>query len=361
LQIYEKDIPAPGICNPVMTGGEIIENRPILDEFGYIINAGWARAPLFEYNPPVFSGPFGTRTTEADRYIIVSTTHLIVFEIMDSRYLGHAGISVISVKDHRRSSHSVDNFFPLGRYNFPLNSEAGSIKFREKKAVLDFIIMKSGARIIKVDYPRFGHNRYLRGEVVLTRAFPDAQSIVTVSPWKRDKYAFRYFRCSPWFITEGVMQFGTTEIHFTRDNAWAIYDWKREIRPHRDIRYWAAACGIAGGKLAGFNIGYGSADSSAGTENAFFLDGLIHKLDQVTFHIPPVNWLKEWKFTSNDKRLEMIFTPFQQRTEYRQILFHSIKCRQVWGTFSGRVILDNGEEIAFLNITGFAERRKTRF
>jgi hypothetical protein len=196
---------------------------------------------------------------------------------------------------------------------------------------------------------------------VLTRAFPDAQSIVTVSPWRSEKSAFRYFRCSPWFIAEGVIQFGSTEIYFTHDNAWAIYDWRRESRPKRDIRYWAAACGTADGRLVGFNFGYGYEDAGAGTENAFFLDGIIHKLDQVTFHIPPADWLEEWKFTSSDKRLEMTFSPSQERTERRRLFFHSVKCHQVCGTFSGRVILDDGSSLAFWNITGFAERRKTRF
>jgi len=344
-----------------MGGGEIIESCPVMDEFGNPVNFGWARTPLFEFNPPPIGGSPRNKITEADRYIIFSATHLIVFEVMDGGYLGHIGISVFSVKDHRRSTHSIERFFSMGRLGLPPGSEDGTIKVREKKSALDFIVMKGGARIIKVDYPRFGHHRYLRGEVVLMPAFPDAQSLVAVTPWRRDRRAFRHFRCSPWFITEGVMQFGTTEICFTRDNAWAIYEWKREVRPRRDLRYWAAACGIANGRLTGFNIGYGLADSSTGTDNAFFLDGQIHKLDQVTFHIPPGNWLDEWKFTSNDKRLEMTFTPLQERREYRSIFFHSVKCRQVCGTFSGRIILDDGSAIAFWNITGFAERRKTRF
>ena len=339
--------------------GEVTKNQPILNLFGRPDNFGWARAPLFEYNQP----PVGARgrITEADRYIIFSTTHMILFEIMDGGYLGHVGISIFSLKDNRRFSNSIDSFFSLGSFSLPLSSGEGSIKIMEKKSALNFILMKSGARIIKVDYPRFGHHRHLRGEVVLTPVSSDPQSIATVFPWRRDKNAFRYFRCSPWFITEGVMQFGTTEMHFTRDNAWAIYDWKREFRPRKDIRFWASACGPASGRLAGFSIGYGLADSSAGTENAFFLDGIIHKLDQVTFHIPPSNWLEEWRFTSNDKRLEMTFTPFQERTEYRRIFFHSVKCRQVCGAFSGRVILDDGSPLSFWNITGFAERRKTSF
>ena len=332
-----------------------------MDVFGRPVNFGWAKVPLFEYNPPKYGGAARPRITETDRYIVFSATHMIVFEIMDGGYLGHIGISVFSVKDHRRTSHSLDSLFPLGRFKLPLDSETGSVKIREKKTLLDFVVMPGGARIIKIDYPRFGHQRYLRGELVLTRAFPDAQSIVTVSPWRRERYAFRYFRCSPWFIAEGVIQFGSTDIYFTKDNAWAIYDWKREARPKRDTRYWAAACGIADGRLAGFNIGYGLVDASAGTENAFFLDGKIHKLDQVTFHIPPTNWLEEWKFTSNDKRLEMTFTPLQERKEHRRLLFHSVKSHQVCGTFSGRVTLDDGSTTAFWNISGFAERRRTRF
>jgi hypothetical protein len=35
--------------------------------------------------------------------------------------------------------------------------------------------------------------------------------------------------------------------------------------------------------------------------------------------------------------------------------------RQVCGSFSGKVILDNGSEMEFREITGFAERVKTGF
>jgi len=350
-----------------MSGEEITGPAPVLtpcsivDGIGRPVNFGWAKTPVFDYNLSFFWGAPKSRITEADRYIIFSATHMIVFEVMDGGFLGHVGISIVSVKDRRRSTQNMDSLFSMGRFDMPRSSEAGSIKIRERGSALDFILMKSGARIIKVDFPRFGHHRYLRGEVVLSPVSPQAESIVTVSPWREDKYAFRYARCSPWFITEGVMQFGTAEIHFTKDNAWGIYDWKREVRPRQDIRYWAAACGMAGGRLVGFNIGYGSSDSSAGTENAFFVDGIVHKLDQVTFHIPSADWLEEWKFTSSDKRLEINFSPSQEREEHRRFFFHSSKYRQVYGTFSGRAILDDGSQVPFWNISGFAERRKTRF
>ena len=95
--------------------------------------------------------------------------------------------------------------------------------------------------------------------------------------------------------------------------------------------------------------------------NAFFLDGKLHKLDHVAFHIPSANWLEPWRFTGNDRRLELIFKPHQERSDRRVMFFHSLQRRQVCGSFSGSVVLDNGSLISFQDITGFAERRKTRF
>jgi hypothetical protein len=279
---------------------------------------------------------------------------------MDNGYLGYIGMSVVSLKDKKRSSQIYTVPFPLGGFELPPGSETGSVKINQKKSSLEFITMEGGVRIIKVDIPHFGHHRNLRGELVFTPP-PEAESLVTHMPWRREKNAFRYSRRSPWYTAEGVIQFGTAELVFTKGKAWGIFDWNRGVRPRADVRYWAAGAGLAGGRLAGFNVGYGAADSAQGTENAFFLDGRLHKLDQVTFHISPANWLEPWRFTSNDNRLEMIFTPYQERVEHLRMIFHSLKRRQVCGFFSGRVVLDDGTEAEFQNITGFAERRKTRF
>jgi hypothetical protein len=148
---------------------------------------------------------------------------------------------------------------------------------------------------------------------------------------------------------------------FTRGNAWGIFDWNRGVRPKAEVRFWAAACGAQGGRQLSFSVGYGSSDSAAGTENAFFVDGKLHKLDQVSFHINPADWLLPWRFTSNDGRLEMSFNPNQERVERTGMVFFSMTRRQVCGSFSGRVILDDGSELKFSELTGFAERLKTNF
>jgi hypothetical protein len=277
---------------------------------------------------------------------------------LDDGFLGYLFISVVSLKDKKRSSQTYITPFSLGCFDLPRDSETGSIKYLRKKNFLNFAIMDKGIRIIKADIPKFGRHRSLRGEVVLIPPL-EAESIATHVPWRGNGDAFCYSRRSPWYSVEGVIQFGSTELFFTLGNGWGIYDWSRGIRPRADLRFWAAGCGEAGGRLAGFSVGYNSADSAPGTENAFFLDGKLHKLDQVSFHMPS-NRHVPWRFTSNNNRLEMFFKPHQERDENHQLFFYSQKRRQFFGSFSGRVILDDGSEFEFKDITGMAERKKSR-
>jgi len=335
---------------------EILRSMPLLDDLGMPMNFGWSKQAHFYYDPVLVSAP-RHRITESDRYIVHTPTHMVVLEIKDDGWLGYMGISIISLRDKKRSTQLFSSFLPLGSFELPTSSVTGTAHWRKKKTHLDFVCMEGGARIIKTDIPKFGHNRNVRGELVLTEP-EGAQSLVTNQPFRTEKSAFRYTRCSPWFFAEGVIQFGSTEIVFTRGNAWGILDWTRCVRSKADVRYWAAACGVSEGVQLGFCVGYSQADFSHGTENAFFVDGKLHKLDQVTFHIPLTNLLSPWRFTSNDNRLEMTFTPHQERIERRSFFFHNSSRRQVFGFYSGKVQLDDGSIMEFQNLTGFAERSK---
>jgi hypothetical protein len=338
---------------------EICGPLSLLDDKGQPQNFGWSKQAQFFYDPSLSYAP-RYRITESDRYIVFSPTHMIVFEIRDDGWLGYTGISVISLKDKKRSTQVFNSFMPLGTFEMPTSSMSGSVRWRRRKAHLDFIRMDTGARIIKTDIPNFGKHRSLRGALVLSE-YDDPQSLVTNQPWRNQRNAFKYTRCSPWFYVEGVVQFSGSEIVFTRGNAWGILEWTRCARPRADIRYWAAASGSSGGRQLGFCVGYSKADFSMGTDNGFFVDGKLHKLDQVTFHIPLSNWLSPWRFTSNDNRLEMTFSPHQERIDRRGLFFYNSARRQIYGFFSGRVQLDDGSEICFQNLTGIAERSKMQF
>ncbi|MCL2176195.1 MAG: DUF2804 domain-containing protein [Treponema sp.] len=337
-----------------------IKNRiPLFDDLGHPMNFGWAKKAYFEYSSQMANSP-RRKITESDRYIVFSPTHLVVFEIRDDGWLGRMSISIVSLRDRKRSTQIYDSYLPLGSFNLPQSSNIGNVHWRKKRNHLDFICMKNGTKIIKAEVPKFGHNRGLRCAVVLSEP-EEAHSLVTSQPWRNNKYAFKYAQCSPWLFAEGVIQFGSAEIIFSKGHAWGILDWNRLSRPKADIQYWAAACGQSEGRQLSLCVGYSWADFSLGTENGFFIDGKLHKLDQVTFHIPLSDWLSPWRFTSNDDRLEMTFLPHQERIDRRRFFFYNTARRQVFGFFSGKVRLDDGTTVVFRNLTGFAERNKMRF
>jgi hypothetical protein len=340
-----------------MAQTEITAPVSIFDELGELCNFGWARGPFFHYNRALLWAP-RRLISESERYVIFSPTHLFVFEIWDTGIFGHLSISAVSFLDKKITGKFEKRPLPMGALELPNQSEDTMIKKTVNGSLIEFICIEDGGRIIKVDAPQWGRGNRLRGEVVLT-AFSGSQSVVTLSPWRRQKERFQLIRCSPWYAVEGVMQFENAPLLFNRGRAFGIYEWVRTARPRKDIHYWAAACGMQRGRQIGFSVGYSSADSSAGTENAFFVDGVLHKLDQVTFRISPANWLSPWRFTSNDSRIEMMFVPVSQSTYQNNFLLHTLRSRQLFGFFSGKAVLDDGNPLYFNNIAGIAERRKT--
>lgn len=139
-----------------------------------------------------------------------------------------------------------------------------------------------------------------------------------------------------------------------------MLDWGRGVWTYENTWYWGSASGIAQGRRVGFNVGYGFGDTSAASENMVFVDGVAHKLSQVTFNIPmkngQENYLSPWTFTSDDGRFEMDFMPILDRaacTDAKLILSDQ---HQVFGRYSGRMILDDGSALDVKSLTGFAEK-----
>ena len=87
-------------------------------------------------------------------------------------------------------------------------------------------------------------------------------------------------------------------------------------------------------------------------------------MDKVTFHFDEKNLKKQWKFTSNDGRFELVMDPIYSRKGSLNLLFIKTGGSITSGIFSGKVILDSGEELQIKKsdrIFGFAEAFKHRW
>ncbi|MNP68447.1 hypothetical protein D3C76_1644040 [compost metagenome] len=59
--------------------------------------------------------------------------------------------------------------------------------------------------------------------------------------------------------------------------------------------------------------------------------------------------------TSDDGRFEMEFTPIYDQQTATKLLFVDNKCHQLFGTFTGKAVLDDGQVIEVKNMVAFIE------
>ena len=337
---------------------EILDEGDLLDLDGSLNVKGWSRKPLLKYNRENL-GKGWFRTKEWDYYAIINPDYAITFTVTDLGIMGLYSIVWLDFKEKKFIPDEESKFFTKGRTNLPLSSEVGDLEFSGKE--LDIKIKKKpSTRIIEFDYPSFNSNQGIRGKLELYQD-SEIDSMTIATPWKNKPKCFYYntkVNCMP---AEGKVVIGNTIFTFDKANSFGVLDWGRGIWPYSDTWYWGSASGMSGKSSVGFNIGYGFGDTSSATENIFYYNGKGHKLNQVTFHFNPKNYLEPWKFTSNDGRFEMDFEPILDRNSTVNLaIFKSIQ-HQVFGYFTGEVVLDDGRKIRIENLLGFAEEVKNRW
>ena len=94
-----------------------------------------------------------------------------------------------------------------------------------------------------------------------------------------------------------------------------------------------------------------------------FYDGKAHKLSQVRFHIPgeEKDFLSPWHFSSDDGRFEMKFEPVMDRSAKIDLRLICSDQHQVFGRFSGTVVLDGGQKLEISSLMGFAEKVRNKW
>ncbi len=108
-------------------------------------------------------------------------------------------------------------------------------------------------------------------------------------------------------------------------------------------------------------MGGGFGDTSQASENAFFVDGILHKLDQVTIDYQPADRMKPWHFTDNQSRLDLEFVPFTERVAETRLVVIDSEVHQMFGKYSGFVVTDGGEKIEIDGLIGFAEDHQAKW
>ncbi|HKM06857.1 MAG TPA: DUF2804 domain-containing protein, partial [Sphaerochaeta sp.] len=330
----------------------------LLDKKGHITEEGWARKPLWQYKRKDIKA-CRLAIKEWDYYALVNQEqgYAVTATFSD---LGYAAVFAISYNDLTRKACAQTDaikFFPLGKLGLsPTSTEDNQVSWANEKIRLAFV--------------KKGENRHLMfacpslvlpdGRVgldvnVTLKQKPEMESINIATSWKENRKAFylnEKVNCMP---VEGTIRRGLDKETILLGETWGVLDWGRGRWTYQNRWYWSSASGLLENIPFGFNLGYGFSDRSPASENALFYNGVVHKLGEVTFHIPEDDYLRPWKVTSSDNRLTLDFEPAVDRSSTTNFLLVKSIQHQVFGYFSGTVILDDKTELSLTRFAGFAE------
>ncbi|MDR1893664.1 MAG: DUF2804 domain-containing protein [Spirochaetales bacterium] len=335
---------------------EIIHPHDLLLPNGELAESGWARSPLLEYNREQIGHP-AKRIKEWHYFFCGDETCGIGFFIAD---VGLLHTFSLSFMDFQKKFHLDKGSLCLPKDSLlQLPRDAyGSLKYGAPGVSCELL----GGReriLFKARWERYDGKHPL--DLNLTLHLPPGDTLCHYFPFVEEAGQFFYAHKRADIPLEGELTLGEIRHTFDPRRAFAVQDWGRGVWPGETHAYWGGGNGSVGGRPFSFNIGwdYQKSDTSEATENALFYDGRIHKLEEVTFCVNEKQklWLEPWTFTSSDGRFEMRMDPIMDRfTKGPQGPSH-----QVFGWYSGTVILDDGQKLPLERIFGFAEKNVYRW
>lgn len=341
---------------------ELTKPSPLLNPDGSLAQVGWARQPLLECNLED-ARFYALRTFQRfrikrwDYYAVFTPKHFFSATIADLGYAGN--IFVYSLDFETGELHEEGLVILPGKgLVLPRNSTEGDSHFKNDKAQLTFNV-RPGQRHISVSWLGFKEGTGIQAEITL--ACPEgSESMNIVIPIGRKRFYYnRKINCLP---ASGWVKYGDATEVLNPKNCTGSLDWGRGVWEYQSYWNWASSSGfLPDGRTVGLNLGCGFGDLSKAGENAVILENRIHKLGEVKFDYISGDYMKPWKFTDSINRLDLVFTPFKDRTAKTKLGIIDSEVHQMFGKYSGKIVTDNGETIQIEDLIGFAEEHHARW
>lgn len=368
-----------------MRNHEVTTKQDLLDKTGEIAEPGWARSQVWNYHRNQIKAP-AFRIKEWDYYLVLTDEFAAAFTISDDGYIGLQSVSLLLFNgmeggDGKPIEHTetVLNVFPMGKLHMPETSSKGDVCYKDKRLQMSFTLERDEKtlehstsienqatvcsqnimkRHITCEFKDFWNGLPFSCDIILEQ--PPMDTMVIATPWDK-KHAFYYNQKINCMRASGSMTYDGKVYEFHPETDFGTLDWGRGVWTYDNTWNWGSCNCELNGKSFGFNIGYGFGNTSAATENVLFYDGKVHKLDDITFHIPEDSYTKPWTFTSSDGRFEMNFVPVLDRAAKLDVKLICTVQHQVFGRMSGKAVLDDGTILELKDVMCFAERVHNKY
>jgi hypothetical protein len=310
---------------------------------------GWSRHPLHRAN---LDGQFG-RNKRWDYWAVLAGD--LVFSCVYSN-VDYVGLADVWWADLERDERGGAGLVVPGADGFVLPERPGTLPLRIDRDgfVLDLTDDDEGTRLRAQWTERDGR----RGRFDIRVALPPGhETCNVVIPWSDELFNFTSkHQARP---ARGEFVVGDRVVAIGEDDAWGVLDVGRGRWPEDIVWNWGGGAGRSGMHVVGLQIGAKWTEGTGFTENAFTVDGVMTKLGRELHW--DYDWdepLAPWRVSDPGGQLEMVLTPRLDKHSKVAGRKRGSETHQVFGSWSGRVVTDDGTAYEFTGAQGFAEEAR---
>ncbi len=320
---------------------------------------GWSRLPFFNCN---IAGTWG-RKKRWDYWAVLTPTHAVSVTYADVDYLG---ITDVWWVDLRTGRHGGRNRPVPGAAGIHLPDLPGTAPLRSaaRHQVLDLTDDARGTRLSAAWTESDGTPASLDVLVGL----PDGhESLNVVIPWSDRTFQFTSkHQARP---AHGELVIGDERIEIGADDAsapgaaWGVLDVGRGRWPYSTRWNWGGGAGVAStGEVVGVQIGGKWTDGTGFTESGIIVDGRLSKLgEELAWYYDWDRPTDPWRVIDPTGRMDLTLSPVFDKHSRLEVGVLGTEVHQVFGTWAGTVVTDDGVELAVDGIVGFAEESRSRW
>jgi len=314
---------------------------------------GWSRRPLHRAN---LAGGGAGRNKRWDYWAVLAGDLVVSSVYSDIDVLGLADVYWADLTTGASGGHAI------------VTPPDGTIRLPAVPASEPLVVARDGLALSITDSDAGTHWHAAwteadgrAGSLDVTVDLPAGhESLNVVIPWSDEEFNFTSKHQARPARGELVVGDRRWEIGGTSGDAWGVLDVGRGRWPH-DIRWnWGGGAGRAGPHVIGLQFGAKWTEGTGFTENGMIVDGRLHKLgNELRWDYDWDAPMQPWRVVDPGGQLDVVLAPrFDKHSKVDGGPDLGSETHQVFGTWSGRVRTDDGLELDFDGVPGFAEEAR---
>ena len=301
---------------------------------------GWATQPI------VGTGGLGRgfgRNKRWEYWNVTTPTHILALTVS---HIDYACVHEVWVYDRatERTWSRAATVIPARGAQLAAILESGPSRARAAGLAIDIDETPQGTRLrAQIDGVSFD---------VLAELPPGHERLALVVPWSDTRFQYTVKDLAR--PAHGTLTIEGVAHEVPAGESWAVLDHGRGRWPYDIAWNWGAGSGRSHGRVIAVQVGARWTAGTGVSENAFFVDGRMHKIHGETeWSYDLADWRRPWRVRGGGLDATLVpFTNKVTRTDLAVLQGHTDQCFGVW---SGTFTTAHGEAIVFDGIVGWAE------